>query len=80
MRKRAIRFTAICMSLCMMILVVVPVIHTVSFGLVGEDSHRGSQHLGGACDVAPGVFQGVDDHLGFQVGHGLVQGGGGKGA
>lgn len=47
---------------------VVAVVDAVLMRLVGEFAHGGLQDPGGIGDVAPGVFEGVDQHFFFEIG------------
>jgi hypothetical protein len=47
------------------------IIYPVSFCLVGEPPLCNIEQLRCLRHVAMGVFQGVDDHFPFQVGHGI---------
>ena len=49
------------------------VLNAIPLSLIGKFSNGRLQNFGCHGDVAPGVFQGVDDHLFLQAGDGILQ-------
>jgi hypothetical protein len=56
------------MNLLKPVLAVVPVGYAVFLSLIRKLSNRGLQYPGSQVDIAPGIFEGIDDHFFFQVG------------
>ena len=57
-------------------LTILPKFDSVFLGLVGKFPHSRLKQLCCHGHIAAGVLQGIDDHLSFETGYGLIEGAG----